>query len=262
MHLFKFEYSFAWLSFLLAESFFWRQNLVLSLWHWIFSKQIMVRSFLCEGFLNLHNLSFPLQKKTPLEVVCLAEWSSFKTSSETGQLLSLGSGMEDSEGLPQGCAHVCGHCAKANLRVPVFAPTTVTSSSFLLKITPGGSASPAVLPARLYIGISCWKLRIHSGFEMWRVLSCFSGFFFYYLEKQNSCGNCKFLNLFDSYMKLTVWNLNFCAPQFYPRSLVRLGFGQECFHIGPEWVAQCWSQSHKSAAGLCGGTSTDRKSVV
>lgn len=67
-------------------------------------------------------------------------------------------------------------------------------------------------------------------------------FFFNYLEKTSSCGNCKFLNLFDSYMKLTVWNLNFCAPQFYPRSLVRLGFGQECFHIGPEWVAQCWSQ--------------------
>lgn len=31
------------------------------------------QELLCEGFLNLHNLFFPLQKKTSLEIICLAE---------------------------------------------------------------------------------------------------------------------------------------------------------------------------------------------
>lgn len=145
MHLFKSGFSFAWISFLLAESLFWRENLVLSLCLWIFSRQIKARSFYVRAFSTCTICYFPSRRKTPLAVVCLAEWSSFKTSFGTWTISSLGCGVEESEGLPQGCAHVCSHCAKGNLRVHGFGASTVTSSSFILNQTPGGSDSPAVL---------------------------------------------------------------------------------------------------------------------
>lgn len=113
------------------------------------------QEFLCEGFLNLHNLLFPLQKKKNLPwkwFVWLSEVA-LKPVLEPEQLLSLGSGVEDREGLPKDVP-MSAACAKGNLRVHVFGATTVTSSSFILKQTPGGSAFPAVLPARLYIDIS------------------------------------------------------------------------------------------------------------
>lgn len=101
MHLFKSEFSFAWLSFLLAESFFWRENFVLSLCLWIFSNQIKARTFYVRAFSTCTICYFPSRKKLPCKWFVWLSEVSLKPVLEAEQFYLLDLGWRRVRGCPK-----------------------------------------------------------------------------------------------------------------------------------------------------------------
>lgn len=135
------------------------------------------QEFLCEGFLNLHNLLFPLQtKKLPWKWFVWLSEVALKPVLEPEKLLFLGSGVEDREGLPQGCAHVCSHCGKPQ------------GSCFWCQHCHQLLLHSETNPRRICL-LSCaacqalhWCFLMKTGDALWvwdvEAPSCFSGYFF------------------------------------------------------------------------------------